>query len=310
MRYEIEADWLLLLTCNFRCSYCFIDPRDLGSKVRRAGTPQQWRDGFARTGKTWLLHLTGGEPLVHPDFLEIVSLLSQDHYLSLNSNLSHGCIEALAQVVRPDRVHFINASLHWDERARKGGLTDFVRRVQLLQSAGFRVMVSQVADPALLPRLEGVMIQMAELGITVFPKAMRGPYLGKEFPAAYSEVERILLKRLIAHARTAAGALRDALGEAPTIDLFLEERRLEERSYRGRWCAAGPRFVRLDGFGRVMRCGSNISYGSILAGNASLPPDIHRCRTSYCPYYCDKYSVPMSTLQEMGAARKALLPRT
>ena len=169
-------------------------------------------------------------------------------------------------------------------------------------------MVSQLADPALLPRLEGVMAQMADQGVLVFPKALRGPYLGREFPAAYTEAEQTLLERLIARARVAGETLRSAMGEAPTIDLFQEERRLEERSYHGRWCAAGPRFVRLDDFGRVMRCGSNVSYGSILSGNASLPQDIRRCRTSYCPYYCDKYSVPLSSLQDAGAARKALLP--
>lgn len=238
------------------------------------------------------------------------SALSQDHYLSLNSNLSHRNIEVFAQLVRPERVHFINASLHWDERLTKAGLTDFVRRVQLLQSAGFRIMVSQVADPALLPRLEGVMAQMADQGITVFPKALRGLYLGREFPAAYTGAERILLHRLIARACVAGAALREALGEAPTIDLFNEDRRLEERSYRGRWCAAGVRFVRLDDFGRVIRCGSNVSYGSILEGNVTLPEDIRRCSTTYCPYYCDKYSVPLSELREVGAARNALLPRT
>lgn len=37
MHYDIEADWLLLLTCNFRCRYCFIEPRDLGAPVVPAG---------------------------------------------------------------------------------------------------------------------------------------------------------------------------------------------------------------------------------------------------------------------------------
>ena len=71
MHYDIEADWMLLLTCNFRCPYCFIDPKLPGAKIQRVGTPEQWVEGFRRTGKTWLLHMTGDEPARHPDFVEL-----------------------------------------------------------------------------------------------------------------------------------------------------------------------------------------------------------------------------------------------
>ena len=42
MHYDIEADGMLLPTCNSRCPYCFIDPKLLGAKIQRHGTPEQW----------------------------------------------------------------------------------------------------------------------------------------------------------------------------------------------------------------------------------------------------------------------------
>ena len=292
VRYDIEADWLLLLTCNFRCGYCFIDEAALGAKIPRHGTPEQWREGFARTGRTWLLHMTGGEPSVHPDFLALARALSQDHYLSLNSNLSHAQMDGFADTVDPARVHFINASLHHDERVARGGLETFVQRVRRLQQRGFRVMVSQVADPVILPRLEGIMDRMAAQGLHVFPKALRERVQGREYPQAYSVAERALIARLADTARRGSIALRQAMGEAPTIDLFREELHLERRDYRGRLCGAGPRFVQIDEAGRVRRCGSPVALGNVLLGNVTLPTQERRCRTQYCPYFCEKYVGP------------------
>ena len=32
-KYDIEADWTLMTTCNFRCVYCFHSDRMLGAKI-------------------------------------------------------------------------------------------------------------------------------------------------------------------------------------------------------------------------------------------------------------------------------------
>ena len=33
MRYDIEADFILLRTCNSRCDYCFVPGARLGEKI-------------------------------------------------------------------------------------------------------------------------------------------------------------------------------------------------------------------------------------------------------------------------------------
>jgi MoaA/NifB/PqqE/SkfB family radical SAM enzyme len=99
--YQAEADWMLLTTCNFRCKYCFNPPDALGAKLKVYGTNVQWTKGFNATGKKWLLHLTGGEPCVYPGFVDLCQQLARDHYLSINSNLSHPSIDAFVERIDP-----------------------------------------------------------------------------------------------------------------------------------------------------------------------------------------------------------------
>jgi MoaA/NifB/PqqE/SkfB family radical SAM enzyme len=103
LEYEVEADWILLRTCNFRCDYCFVPVSARAAKITSYGTHTEWAEGFATTGKTWLLHITGGEPSLYPGFVELCEHLARDHYLSINSNLSHRCIDAFAERIDPKR---------------------------------------------------------------------------------------------------------------------------------------------------------------------------------------------------------------
>ena len=75
MNYDVEADWLLLLTCNFRCPYCFYADIQKTEPIMVFGNPQQWKEAFDRTGKTWLLHITGGEPSLYSDFVKLCKAL-------------------------------------------------------------------------------------------------------------------------------------------------------------------------------------------------------------------------------------------
>lgn len=94
--HDVECDWNLLSTCNYRCAYCFHSPEVLGSKLETFATPDEWRAAFDATGKRWLIHITGGEPTVYPDFLELCEALTQRHCISINTNLSQPVIRKLA----------------------------------------------------------------------------------------------------------------------------------------------------------------------------------------------------------------------
>src|SRR5258708_25727948 len=170
MKYDIEADWILLQTCNYRCSYCFAPPEVLGEKLRSFATPQQWRAAFDATDRTWLLHITGGEPSIYAGFAELSEILAERHYLSLNSNLTHASLQAFARRVDRSRVSFINAGFHREERDRKSGHAAFLRHGEALRARGFPLLISLVATPAALARFDEAAAIVRPLGLVPIPK--------------------------------------------------------------------------------------------------------------------------------------------
>jgi MoaA/NifB/PqqE/SkfB family radical SAM enzyme len=313
LSYEMEADWILLTTCNFRCDYCFIAPKKLGARMARFGTPAQWADGFNATGKTWLLHLTGGEPTIYPDFVNLCGELARNHYLSLNSNLSHRCIADFAEKIDPERVHFINAAVHYDERQKKASLNVFIERVQKLQANRFNVLVSVVMSPVMVSLFPEVSQHFESRGLFLVPKVMRGLYQGKRYPAAYTAGQKSLMLKYLARARQIYAPVSDRMGEPPTIDMFSDGRFFSSAcDYRGKLCGSGHNFVKIEPDGTVVRCGSRKRLGNILQKNVSFLRAPKICDTAYCPYFCEKYTSPQfaGTPNEADASRVGLLSST
>lgn len=298
----MEADWILLTTCNFRCNYCGIAPSDLGAKITLHGTPAQWMEGFKATGRTWLLHITGGEPSIYPGFVSLCEQLARDHYLSINSNLSQPCIDAFAEQIDPERVHFINAAVHCDERQKKASPDVFIERVHKLQLHHFNVLLSLVMTPGMVSRFEELSEHFESHGLFLIPKAMYGMHHGSNYPAAYSADEKALILEYSAKARQAYAPVVDKMGEPATIDMLDDGRFLSStRSYRGKLCGSGYNFARIEPDGTVIRCGSGKRLGNILLKNVSFLRAPKACDTVYCPYFCEKYTSPQFAHRQQGA---------
>jgi MoaA/NifB/PqqE/SkfB family radical SAM enzyme len=295
MRYDVEADWHLLNTCNYRCSYCFFSPDVLGEKLAVHASPETWTRAFDRTGLTWLIHLTGGEPTAYPDFAELCQLLTEKHYLSFNSNLTQNSLIDFANRVDPARVNFINAGLHIEERQRRNGLQKFLDHVGYLQERKFPVFVSVVGTPEVLAEVDDVVAPTEPLGFVPVPKLMRGTYKGRNYPDAYTSSERAAFVALAAKARKSYGPRIDVRKERPTIDVFGDQQHVEGMPwFRGRRSSAGQKFVSLHPDGTVYRCETKQSnlLGNILDGSLRLQVEKSICDSDYCFYFCLKYADP------------------
>jgi MoaA/NifB/PqqE/SkfB family radical SAM enzyme len=292
IRYDIEADFLLLTTCNFRCHYCYLSADALGAKITTYASNAEWQDAFDATGKTWLLHLTGGEPFVYPDFVDLCGRLSSTHYLSINTNLSHHSVEEFAEKILPERIHFIHAALHLDERERRAKRDVFIRRVQSLQRARFDVLVSLVMTTEMIDRFPDITAELEAHGVAVLPKSLNGFVAGAWYPGAYSREQKDRIRSYIATARTKYEAVRARMEEAPTINLFEEERLLDGgHHYKGTLCGSGSRFVVLKPDGQVVRCWAE-NLGNLLRRDVRFLTDPKACDTVYCRYFCEKYTHP------------------
>nr|WP_269152200.1 radical SAM protein [Xanthobacter oligotrophicus] len=330
VHYDIEADWQLLNTCNYRCDYCFFPGEVLGEKTVRYGTPDEWADAFSATGLTFLLHLTGGEPSAYPDFVDLCAALTRHHFISLNSNLTQASLGDFARRINPARVSVINAGLHPDERTRRRGLEIFNRNLALLHEAGFSIFVSVVATPQVLEAADEVARQVTVPGLVPVPKLLRGSYRGRQYPDAYDAVEREAFRAMSRRARSAYGDWRAARSEPPTIDPFADDDFLAGTpTFRGKTCAAGSRFVRIEPRGDVFRCGLDTTLqGNILARTFAPLAGLSPCNSEYCFYFCRKYTdlkytgptfttplptvpsfVPPHLLKRVGSALQRVLRR-
>jgi hypothetical protein len=80
-----------------------------------------------------------------------------------------------AETINPERVHFINAAVHYDERPKQTALDAFISRVQTLRMHGFHVLVSLVMTPVLVR-------DFPELARTKRRKLRLAPPKGDLFP--------------------------------------------------------------------------------------------------------------------------------
>jgi len=293
MEYNVEADFMLLNTCNFRCTYCFSSPATLGAKVRTYATSNQWREGFDATGKTWLIHITGGEPSIYPGFVELCKQLAVHHYLSINSNLSHHSIDDFVEKIDPGRVHFVHASVHYEERQKRKGVGIFIDRIHKLHKAKFNVLVSVVMTPKAVETFPVVFKYFDSHGVPLIPKVMRGKFKGKVYPAAYSNGEKTIILEYLIEAQQKHAKVIEKMAEPPTIDMFSDSRFLNSSmDYKGKMCGSGFNFVVILPDGTVRRCQSKRRLGNILLKNVVLMNAPKPCDTSYCPYFCEKYTSP------------------
>lgn len=300
--------WMLNQACQFDCSYCFRAGVDRFRRREHPAVgryaPEQIAAAFRATGRTWRIHLSGGEPFLYPDFVGLARALSAEHELSINTNLAGPGLDRFLAQVPGERVHRLRASLHLEERLRRfGGCESFVADVLKCQRAGFRIRVEFVAHPASLAQLPPLREQLRKAGVSDFKvKLFRGRFGGKNYPAAYTGKERQVMADAGMTEREQA-ILRGAGG------------------YWRRLCDSGYRAFRMDVEGNLTRCDSvEKSYGNLLAGTADFEtgPTLCPALRCNCPYQGLKFARPESghlwttlpqTIRHTGSRLRAALGR-
>ena len=157
-RYDLYSTWELNRFCNFRCPYCHPLIRATRNNIFLKGHDNIAKivEAFNKTQKIWLVHMTGGEPFMHPNFIELCQGLAEQHYISINTNLSSDLVYDFREKIRRSRVKFIDCSLHITERERLGLKDDFIKKFVLLKDHNYRIFVHEVMWPPILDRFEEI----------------------------------------------------------------------------------------------------------------------------------------------------------
>ena len=172
LRKQPHLRWLffeLTNRCNLRCRHC-------GSSCSTTGQMLSVRD-VAQTLESVLpeqpmICLTGGEPLLHPDFFEIAACVRDPGFhwgMTTNATLID---DATAQRLRRAGMSTVSVSLDGMEqshdalRQKDGAWRLAVRGIRALQQAGFEPQVTTVLHRGNFGDLEPLYAFLCEMGIT------------------------------------------------------------------------------------------------------------------------------------------------
>ena len=290
-RYQVEADWIINEFCNYSCAYCF-HHTSVPDNVAGALTAEEYAEFFRSTGRTWLFHFSGGEPLLYPRFVDLCAALTADHVIALNSNITTAAADEFCETVPPDRVDYVHCAVHPQQRAKGDGLQALTRRVIRFRDAGFPLFLSCVMEPGAFASFPSLFDHFASLGVPLLPKALRGMFAGKPFPESYSAEQREQFSRFSMNAtelvrNDAGGAFR----HDPTVNPMLDVQYLNGfPDFTGLSCTAGQNFVRIKPDGTVFRCGMETRLGNIRARQLTFHTEARPCDDRCCPYVCLRYS--------------------
>lgn len=250
-KYDLEFDWHLTNRCNFFCEYCHPQIRRvLNVKDLNEPTYDVVVKRFNEIGKICYVHMSGGEPFLYPSFDLLCEGLTKQHFISINTNLSHD-VERFVSCVPPERCLFITAALHSVERERtNSGIDRFIKHACILQESGFKLSIIFVAFPAHLERMAKDIEFLREAGIrNVCAKVFKGPYNGKRYPESYEQHEREIIIRYS--------------GSYPFNKNYMNG----EMSFKNLECNAGMSSFKIMVTGDVHRCATvRGDYGNLYNG--------------------------------------------
>lgn len=250
--------WYISEKCNFKCHYCgvwrtkqnHLLPIDI----------EKLTDGLNALEGEWIIYISGGEPFLEKNFVDICKVITQKHFLAFSSNFSTPNVYDFADQIDPKRCLFINASVHIVEREKtENGLNSYIEKLLYLQNKGFNVIAAYVAYPELFDRINNDFELLKSKGILkVKAKIFMGDYNFQSYPLSLNQEQKNILKTLDA--------------DYPEFDIMNNQ-----YNFHGLSCNAGLSSFAMDRDGNLNRCSSvskehgNLFYKKILVDKKPLP---------------------------------------
>ena len=192
LRIPLSGTFELSPVCNFACRMCYV--RKTAQEVRESPrsilTLEDWLRIAREAREEGLLYLllTGGEPLLWPDFWTLYdALIDMGFIISINTNGSLIDAEAVARFVqRPPQKISVTLYGGSDETYRRlcganGVFTKVDRAIRSLMEAGITVKINCSLTPDNVADLDWIIDYARELGTTLavttymFPPVRRDP---------------------------------------------------------------------------------------------------------------------------------------
>lgn len=184
--FRNQIMWTINNQCNFHCMYCWQSHNN--KEVLNPIDLNKLSAGLNCLQKVWVFCISGGEPFLEKNFVDICKIISERHYLGIITNLSTANVYDFADKINPARCFYINAAIHIAEREKRDkNLSSFIDKVLYLQEKGFNITAQYVAHPVLFDRIKSDIKYLKGQGISnVQYKTFYGVHDGKDYPASFS----------------------------------------------------------------------------------------------------------------------------
>jgi MoaA/NifB/PqqE/SkfB family radical SAM enzyme len=260
--------WHINEYCNYGCSYCFFPKFEKENSAVGKYTPEQIYEAFEKTGRIWHLFISGGEPLLYPNFIELINLLKQKHWIQISTNLYNKKVAEFCERVSPENIIVINASLHLPHHNEKS-LKKFIQNYHDFKKKGFPILVSYVSYPPLFSRIKDDFKYLQDQGVDyIIPCTYNGIYEGKRYPGSYTLEQARIIKEIY----------QEPLELRVVLDMM---------HYEGQLCKAGMSYFHMDLYGEVTRCCTiKKSYGNLYKGTFVPDTELRPCTSPICHDHC------------------------
>jgi len=257
---SVSFEWNIIYKCNFRCKYCFFEGKweEYGKRNVILSVKKWikiWEKIHSLYGRCAIL-ITGGEPFIYPNFIELIRELSEIHYpINISSNGSFN----LNEVVENFNPEKVSISLSFQPGFNK--LEEIVEKKNFLEDKGFHSdFINLCCYPEFFDKIKK-WIEYAS-GKKVIMKLIPfiGDYNGIKYPEGYTEEEKEFL-----------GINKKWENNVKT---------------KGKPCKAGMKSALIFPDGKVARCGQigeKFLLGYIWDDNFRLLDKPLPCEGEYCP---------------------------
>ncbi len=170
---ETPANATLVLTdkCNFKCTYCYNSSGEGGLKNLSTG---QWLDAVDQLIQMDVtkFSLTGGEPLLHPGFFEILERINSSGahaYIATNGSLiNQSMVEKFVSVKQPVVQISLDSALpeiHHELTQSSNSFEKVINAIEMLVNSGIKVNVKALLMPHTYKDIANLIILCRSLGV-------------------------------------------------------------------------------------------------------------------------------------------------
>lgn len=255
-RYPLAGEFELTDRCNLSCVHCFIN-QPAGSIQARQNelTTSQVKDILDQIADAGCLHLllTGGEPLLRPDFSEIYLHARRKGMLVMLFTNGTMLTPAIVDVLKEAPPHLVEVSIYgatketYEAVSRlPGSFERFLEGIHLLKASGLPfatksvlLTVNKHELPLILKFAENLDLRFRYDG-SIFPR-----FTGSENPFQY----RLSIEEMLELDRS------DPERMQAWVDNYENSKHLQMRSEKFVYsCGAGHRSFHIDSSGRLSTC--------------------------------------------------------